>query len=85
MDKILNNDSTLLPLKAGYEEIDCVPVPVDRFENLIRSETELAIMEALIDELAPHEVVSVLEAIRTARAKFAHVLVMDAPEETPDA
>lgn len=88
MDKNFNDDSALFPLEADYEEIDCVPVPVDRFEDLIRSETELAIMEAAIDELASYEAANVLKAIRTARAKFARVLVAhspEAPEDTPDA
>lgn len=88
MDENFNNDSVLLPFEDDYEEIDCVPVPVDRFEDLIRSETELAIIEAAIDELASYEAASVLKTIRTARAKFVRMLVVhspDEPEDTPDA
>ncbi len=85
MDEILNKDSTLIPFENAFEKGDCIPVSVDRYEDLIRSETELAIMEAVIDELASYEAANVLKAIRTARAKYARMLVMKAPEVTPDA
>lgn len=89
MAKILNKDSTPVPFEdALLEEVDCVSVSVDRFEHLIRSETELSIMEAAIDEMPPYDIASVLKALRIARAKHARVLVVDKPEkpgETSDA
>ena len=73
------NIKSLSP-EDGYS----VPVSVARYAGLIRAETELAILEAAVDELASYEAANVLKAVRTARSKQMDVLVAQFPKESED-
>lgn len=68
MNYLKNSVSLPVPESAEIEIADYIPIPVDRYEDLIRAETELNVLEAAIDK-GTWATEEVLAAIRKAREK----------------